>query len=81
MIQDNLDQKDCKHKNRVRNRYKGSDEASLILAKNGKAFRDGETIKKWAIKMALAFGDTKMAKKFETVPLSHQTVARRVMEK
>ena len=30
--------------------------------------------------MALAFGDTKMAKQFETVPLSHQTVARRVME-
>ena len=30
--------------------------------------------------MALAFGDEKMAKKFETVPLSHQTVARRVMK-
>ena len=30
--------------------------------------------------MALAFGDTKMAKKFETVPLTHQTVTRRVME-
>ena len=30
--------------------------------------------------MALAFGDKKMAKQFETVPLSHQTVARRVMK-
>ena len=55
-------------------------EVSLILAKNGKAFRNGETVKKCAINMALAFGDTKMAKQFETVPLSHQTVARRVME-
>ena len=53
---------------------------SLILAKNGKVFRDGETVKKCTIKMALEFGNTKMAKQFETVPLSHQTVARRVME-
>ena len=30
--------------------------------------------------MTLAFGDIKMAKKVETVPLSNQTVARRVME-
>ena len=30
--------------------------------------------------MALAFGDEKMAKQFETVPLSHQTVAKRVMK-
>ena len=59
---------------------KASYEVSLILAKTGKAFRDGETVKKCAIKMALAFGDTKMAKQFETVSLSHQTVARRVME-
>ena len=59
---------------------KASYEVSSILAKNGKAYSDWETVKKCAIKMALAFGDTKMAKKFETVPLSHQTVARRVME-
>ena len=45
-------------------------EVSLTLAKDGKAFRDGETVKKCAIKMALAFGYTKMAKEFETVPLS-----------
>ena len=59
---------------------KASYEVSLILAKNGKAFRDGEIIKECSIKMALAFGDEKMAKQFETVPLSHQTVARRVMK-
>ena len=58
---------------------KASYEVSLILAKNGKAFRDGEIIKECSIKMALAFGDEKMAKQFETVPLSHQTDARRVM--
>ena len=51
---------------------------SLLLAKNGKVLRDGEVIKKCSIKMALAFGDKKMAKQFETLPLSHQTGARRV---
>ena len=55
-------------------------EVFLMLAKNGKAFRDWETTKKCSIKIVLAFGDTKMAKKFKTVPLSNQTVARRVME-
>ena len=59
---------------------KASYEVSLILVKNGKAFKDGEIIKECSIKMALAFGDEKIAKQFETVPLSHQTVARRVMK-
>ena len=59
---------------------KASYEVSLILAKNGIAFRDGEIIKECSIKMALVFGDEKMAKKFKTVTLSHQTVARRVMK-
>ena len=59
---------------------KASYEVALILAKNGKAFRDGEIVKECSMKMALAFGDKKRAKHFETVPLSHQTVARRVME-
>ena len=54
---------------------KASHEVCLILAKNGKTFRDGKTVKKCPMKMALAFGDTEMAKKFETVPLSHLTVA------
>ena len=59
---------------------KASYEISLILPKNGKAFRDGEIIKECSIKMAPAFGDEKMEKQFETVPLSHQTVARKVMK-
>nr|XP_039265600.1 zinc finger BED domain-containing protein 5-like [Styela clava] len=59
---------------------KASYEVSLILAKNGKAFRDGEIVNECSIKMALAFDENKMAKQFETVLLSHQTVARRVMK-
>ena len=55
---------------------KASYKVSLILAKNGKAFSDGEIIKECSIKITLAFGDEKIAKQFETVPLSHQTVAR-----
>ena len=38
-------------------------EVSLIPAKNGKVFRKRETVKKCTIKVVLAFGDTKMAKK------------------
>ena len=41
-----------------------------------KAFRDGEVRNE----VVLAFGDTTMAKEFEPVPLSNQTVAKRVME-
>ncbi|XP_076804676.1 general transcription factor II-I repeat domain-containing protein 2-like [Clavelina lepadiformis] len=59
---------------------KASYEVALTLAKHGKAFRDGEIVKECAIKMALSFGDKKIAKKFENVSLSHQTVARRVAE-
>ena len=53
---------------------KASNEVFSILTKNGKAFRDWKTAKKCAIKMVLAFGDTKIAKQFETVPFSKQTV-------
>jgi len=59
---------------------KASYEVALMLAKHGKAFRDGEIIEECAIKMALTFGDKKLAKNFENVSLSHQTVARRVAE-
>ena len=55
---------------------KASHEVFLILAKNGKAFRDGEVRNE----DVLAFGDTTMAKEFEPVLLSNQTVAKRVME-
>jgi hypothetical protein len=53
---------------------------SLELAKSKKPFSDGEIIKRCAIKMALAFGEDKTAKSFETVSLSHQTVARRISD-
>lgn len=57
---------------------KASYEVCLELAKSKKSFRDGELIKRCAVKMASSFGDNKMAKNFETVPLSHQTVSRRI---
>jgi hypothetical protein len=43
-------------------------------------FRDGELMKCCAIKMANAFRDSKIAEKFKTVSLSHQTVGRIVTE-
>jgi len=52
----------------------------LKLVKQKKGFRDGKLIKRYAIKMANAFGNKVMASKFETVSLSHQTVSRRVNE-
>jgi len=48
-------------------------EVALTLAKHGKAFENGEITKECAIKMALA-------KNFENMSLSPQTVARRVTE-
>lgn len=55
-------------------------EVAMMLMKNGKPFRDGELIKQCAVKMAQTFGEEKVAKKFESVSLSHQTVARRVAD-
>ncbi|CAG9827097.1 unnamed protein product [Diabrotica balteata] len=52
---------------------------SLELAKTRKPFTDGNLIKKCAVEMAKAFGDSKMAEKFESVPLSHQTIQRRIV--
>jgi hypothetical protein len=51
---------------------------ALELAKSKKPFSDVSLVKKCATEMAKAFGDSSMAEKFETVSLSHQTVARRV---
>jgi nitrogenase subunit NifH len=51
---------------------------ALELAKSNKQFSDGSLVKKCAIEMAKAFGDSGMAENFETLSLSHQTVARRV---
>ena len=56
---------------------KASYEVALQIAKNGKSFRDGEVIKKCAIKMALAFGNEQIARDFESVACSHQTVSRK----
>jgi hypothetical protein len=51
---------------------------ALELTKLKKPFSDGSLVKKCAIEMAKAFCDSGMAEKFESVSLSHQTVARRV---
>lgn len=55
-------------------------EVCAIMAKHQMPFRSGELIKRCAIKMANSFGDEKVAKNFETVSLSHQTVSRRILE-
>ena len=52
----------------------------VALAKKMKPFREGELVKASAIKMAEAFGEEKIAEKFKTVSLSHQTMARRVAD-
>jgi hypothetical protein len=48
--------------------------------KHKKPFRDGELIKRCAIKIANAFGDSKIAETFKTVSLSYQTLSIRVSE-
>jgi hypothetical protein len=45
-----------------------------------KTLRDGELIKRFTIKMANAFSESKIVEKFKTLSLSHQTVRRRVSE-
>jgi hypothetical protein len=52
---------------------------ALELAKSKKPFSDGSLVKKCGIEMAKTFSDSGMAEEFETVSLSHQTVARRVI--
>ncbi|KAM3919350.1 general transcription factor II-I repeat domain-containing protein 2B-like [Leptodactylus fuscus] len=64
------------------NTEKAAVKASFLICeeivKRKKAFSDGAFIKECAIKMARAFGSEEMAKCFESVSLSHQTVARRI---
>jgi hypothetical protein len=55
-------------------------EVCLELVKHKKTFRDRKLIKRCAIKLANAFSDSKIAEKFKTVSLSHQTVSRKVSE-
>lgn len=53
-------------------------EVCLQLAKAKKSFSDGVLIKQCAVAMAYRFMQPKLAEKFESVALSHQTVARRI---
>ena len=55
-------------------------EIALMLLRKSKSFRDGELIKQCAIKEAHVFGEDKIARKFETVSLSHQTIAKRISD-
>ncbi|XP_071525917.1 general transcription factor II-I repeat domain-containing protein 2A-like [Panulirus ornatus] len=61
-------------------RLAASYQVCLELVKSKNSFKDGEIVKRCAVRMARAFGDEEMAKKFESVMLSPQTVARRVSE-
>ena len=61
-------------------RLAASYEVTLLLAKKMKSFRNAELVKACAIKMKKAFGEEKIAEKFKTVSLSHQTMARRVAD-
>lgn len=53
-------------------------EVALEIVKAKKPFSDGVLIKNCAMKMAKQFNETKIAEKFATVSVSHQTIARRV---
>ncbi|KAG5870607.1 hypothetical protein JTB14_017824 [Gonioctena quinquepunctata] len=55
-----------------------SHEVALEIVEAKKLFSDGVLIENCAIKMARQFNETKMAEKFETVSVPHQTIARRV---
>ena len=55
-------------------------EITLMLLKKSKSFRNGELVTQCAIKMVHVFGEGKVARKFETVSLSHQAIARRVSD-
>ena len=57
-----------------------SHEIALMLLKESKSFRDGKLVKQCAVKMAHVFGEDRVARKFETVSLSHQTIARRISD-
>ena len=53
---------------------------NFALVPKSKSFRDGKSVKQCAIKMAHVFGEDKVARKLETVSLSHQTTARRISD-
>lgn len=53
-------------------------EVSLEIARSGYSYISGNFVKRCAIKMAKAFNNEKIAEQFRCVPLSRQTVSRRV---
>lgn len=55
-------------------------DVSLEIVRRKKNFCDGLLIKKCAIKMAKAFKEDLLAEKFKSVPLSSQTVVRRITD-
>ena len=46
-------------------------EIAQMLFKESKSFRNGKLVKQFAIKMSHLFGEVRVARKFETVSLSH----------
>ena len=59
---------------------KAAYEVVVTAGKAGVTFRKVEVIKECAIKMALAFGADMLAKQFESVSLSHQSVSRKIVD-
>ena len=55
-------------------------EIALMLLRKSKSFKNGELVKQCAINMAHVFREDKVARKFETVSMSNQTIARRVSD-
>lgn len=51
---------------------------SYELARAKKPFTDGEIVKRCSLRMAEAFKEDKVVKEFQSVPLSKQTVTRRI---
>ncbi|PNF16242.1 hypothetical protein B7P43_G14918, partial [Cryptotermes secundus] len=85
VVCDQLKKKLFQQKSLFTNETKQQEEALLAsyfvtyeLMKAKKALSDGELIKNCAIKMAEAFNENKVGNKFQTVPLSKQTVTRRL---
>ena len=52
----------------------------VMLSMKIRSIRDGNLVKQCTIKMAYVFGDDEVARKFEAVSLSFQTIARTVSD-
>ncbi|PNF21263.1 hypothetical protein B7P43_G02123 [Cryptotermes secundus] len=85
VVCDQLKKKIFQQKSLFTNETKQQEAALLVsyfviyqLMKAKKGLSDGELIKNCAIKMAEAFNENKVGNKFQTLPLSKQTVTRRL---